>query len=191
MTIGQEWVRRAPNKATPLDLQKNKQTFQEAKAFFDDPMQSRSQVPPSRGVPQQAPCGDSLVQTSQATTSGRCDKEEMAGSVYSFLRSCLKLVRNEQAITKLQRIIDQSQPSSSVSSTQHVVHNIMGHTRTESEMRLTVQVGEFEMDEVILDLGLEVNVQTKQTWEQMGIPKLVRSSIHMRLANQQRVFPLG
>ena len=24
---GQEWVHRAPNKATPLDLQKNKQTF--------------------------------------------------------------------------------------------------------------------------------------------------------------------
>ena len=45
-TTGQEWVRKAPNKETPLDLQKNKQTFQEAKAFFDDPMQSGSQVPP-------------------------------------------------------------------------------------------------------------------------------------------------
>ena len=32
---GQEWVRRAPNKATPIDLQKNKQTFQEAKTFFE------------------------------------------------------------------------------------------------------------------------------------------------------------
>ena len=41
-TTGQEWVRKAPNKETPLDLQKNKQTFQEAKIFFDDPMQSES-----------------------------------------------------------------------------------------------------------------------------------------------------
>ena len=82
----------------------------------------------------------------------------MTGSVHSFLRSCLKLVRNEQAITKLQRIIDQCQPSSSVSSTQRFVHNITGHTRTGREMRLTAQVGEFEMDEVILDLGSEVNV---------------------------------
>ena len=47
------------------------------------------------------------------------------------------------------------------------------------------------MDEVILDLGSEVNVLTKQTWEQMGSPKLVRSPIHLRLANQQRVSPLG
>ena len=47
------------------------------------------------------------------------------------------------------------------------------------------------MDEVILDLGSEVNVLTKQTWEQMGSPKLHRCPIHLRLANQQRVSPLG
>ena len=58
-------------------------------------------------------------------------------------------------------------------------------------MWLIAQVGEFEMDEVILDLGSEVNVLTKQTWEQMGSPKLTRSPIHLWLANQQRVSPLG
>ena len=58
-------------------------------------------------------------------------------------------------------------------------------------MRLTAQIGEFEMDEVILDLGSEVNFLTKQTWEQMGSPKLAKSPIHLRLANQQRVSPLG
>ena len=58
-------------------------------------------------------------------------------------------------------------------------------------MRLTAQIGQFEMDEVILDLGSEVNVLTKKTWEHMGSPKLARSPIHLRLANQQRVSPLG
>ena len=43
-----------------------------------------------------------------------------------------------------------------MSGMQRVVHNIMGHTRTGIEMRLTAQIGEFEMDEVILDLGSEV-----------------------------------
>ncbi len=40
------------------------------------------------------------------------------------------------------------------------IHNIMGHTRTGKEMRLTAQIGAFEMDKVILDLGLEVNFLT-------------------------------
>ena len=121
------------------------------------------------------------MQTSHATTSGICDEDELIESVKSFLRSFLKLVRNEKAIGELQHIIDQCQQSSSVSSVQRALHSIMGHTRIGREMRLTAQVGEFEMDEVILDLGSEVNVLTKQTWEQMGIPKLFRSPIVIQL----------
>ena len=47
------------------------------------------------------------------------------------------------------------------------------------------------MDEFILDLGFEVNILTKQTWELMGKPKLRYSPIQLRLANQQRVSPMG
>ena len=66
-------------------------------------------------------------------------------------------MRNEKDIRELQCIIDQCQPSSSVSSAQRAVHNIMGYTRIGREMRLTAQVGEFQMDEVILDLGSEAH----------------------------------
>ena len=44
-------------------------------------------------------------------------------------------------------------------------------------MQLNAQIGDYEMDEVILDLGSEVNVLTKQTWELMGKPKLRYSPI--------------
>ena len=162
---GPEWVRKATTKSTPLDLQNNKETFQQDKTLFTDPTPSGSQILPHRGIPQQKPCSVSPVQISQATTSGRCEEDELTRSVQYFLRSFLKLVRNEKYIGELQHIIDQYQQSSSVSSTQRAVHNIMGHTRTGREMRLTAQIGEFEMDEVILDLGSEVNVLTKQTWE--------------------------
>ena len=47
------------------------------------------------------------------------------------------------------------------------------------------------MDKVVLDLASEVNVMTKQTWEIMAKPKLAFSPIQLRLANQQRVIPLG
>ena len=47
------------------------------------------------------------------------------------------------------------------------------------------------MTDVILDLGSEVNVLTKKTWEQMGKPILEWSPIELRLANQQNIVPLG
>ena len=47
------------------------------------------------------------------------------------------------------------------------------------------------MDEVVLDMGSEVNVLTKQTWELIRKPKLRYSPIQLRLENQQRVCPMG
>ena len=58
-------------------------------------------------------------------------------------------------------------------------------------MRHNAQIGDYDMDEVILDLGSEVNVLTRKTWELMGKPKLRYSPIQLRLANQQRVSPMG
>ena len=46
------------------------------------------------------------------------------------------------------------------------------------------------MDELILDMGSEVNGLTRQTWELMGKPKLRYSPIQLRLVNQQRVSPM-
>ena len=48
-------------------------------------------------------------------------------------------------------------------------------------MRLTAQIGDYEMDQVILDLGSDVNMLPKQTWERVGEPKLEWSTIQLRM----------
>jgi hypothetical protein len=47
------------------------------------------------------------------------------------------------------------------------------------------------MDQVILDLGSDANVLPKQTWERMGRPTLQWSPIQLRMANQQKIIPMG
>ena len=42
---------------------------------------------------------------------------------------------------------------------------------------MNVQIREYDMTDVILDLGSEVNVLTKQTWEKMGKLALAWSPI--------------
>ena len=46
-------------------------------------------------------------------------------------------------------------------------------------MRLNALIGEYEMNQVALDLGSEVNVLTKETWELMGSPKMQISPIRL------------
>jgi hypothetical protein len=49
----------------------------------------------------------------------------------------------------------------------------------------------FDMDNIYLHLGSDVNVLPKQTWESMGKSKLIWSPIHLRLANQHKIVPIG
>ncbi len=56
---------------------------------------------------------------------------------------------------------------------------------------MTVQIGEYEMDQVILDMGSDANVLPKQTWERMWRPALQWSPIQLRMLNQQKIIPMG
>jgi len=53
-------------------------------------------------------------------------------------------------------------------------------------MILTAKIGEYEMDQVILDLGSNVNVLPKPTWERMARPTLQWSPIQLRMTNQKK-----
>ena len=53
------------------------------------------------------------------------------------------------------------------------------------------QIGDYEMDQVILDLGSDANILPKQTWQRMGEPKLEWSTIQLQMENQQKIVPLG
>jgi len=67
----------------------------------------------------------------------------------------------------------------------HVVQKLGKHAlHTGREMRLTAQISEYEMDKVILDLGLDVNVLPKKKQEHMGMPALQWSLIQLRMVNQ-------
>lgn len=58
-------------------------------------------------------------------------------------------------------------------------------------MWLTAQIGEYDMDQVVLDLGSDANVLPKQTWERMGWPVLQWSPIQLRITNQQMIVSMG
>ena len=71
------------------------------------------------------------------------------------------------------------------------IHKISKKRRTNKELQRNAHNGEYAIDYVVLDLGLEVNVMTKQTWALMGKPKLIYYPIRLCMANKQAVSPFG
>ena len=112
------------------------------------------------------------------------EESESTRLVSSFLHNYLKFLRDERALLEIQTFIDICEQSTPIVVANRAVHQIKKYILTEKEMRLNAQIGDDEMDEVILDLGSEVNVLTKQTWELTGKPKLRYSPIQLRLENQ-------
>jgi len=100
----------------------------------------------------------------------------------------MKLLRDSKAVKGLQELITKCARSGEP----HVVWKLGRHALcTGREMRMTTQISEYDMDQVILDLGSDANVLPKQMWERMGGPTLQWPPIQLRLANQQKILPMG
>jgi hypothetical protein len=56
---------------------------------------------------------------------------------------------------------------------------------------LEAQLDDFEVKYVMLDLGSDVNIIPKNTWEDIGKSQLVYSPIQLRIKNQYCIFPVG
>ena len=49
---------------------------------------------------------------------------------------------------------------------------------------MNTQVAGFQIKDTMLDLGLDVNIIPRKTWEALGRPKLTYSPIQLHMANQ-------
>ena len=74
----------------------------------------------------------------------------------------MKLLHNSKVIKGLQELINRCPRKENIIDGPCIVRNIGRHkTRTWHQMRLTAQIGQYAMDQVILDLGLNANVLPK------------------------------
>jgi len=154
-----EWVCKALEKEVGFDLQCTKEMFMEVKKSFVE-----------------------------ATTLGSHNQfsEEMDPSmITTFLETCVKLLHDRKAMKVLQELINKCVGNENAPEGPRIVKEIGNNkARIGHEMRLTVQIGKYEMDQFILDLGSNVNVFPKQTWERMGRPVLQWYPIQLRMENQ-------
>ena len=57
------------------------------------------------------------------------------------------------------------------------INHISKILKASRELHMNAQVSDYDMDFVILDLGIDVNILTRQTWESMGKIRLVWSPL--------------
>jgi hypothetical protein len=76
------------------------------------------------------------------------------------LYTCIKLIQDENAVQELKNLIRQYEIGKINLLLNSEIHQIGKKRRTNKELHLNAQRGEYDIDYVVLDLGLEVNVMT-------------------------------
>jgi len=89
----------------------------------------------------------------------------------------------------LQSLLEKCNYGEEIKLEQKTFNRVRKKTRTNREFKLNANIGYFNMGDIILDLGSEVNVLPKKTWECMGEPRY--SPIQLKLANKHKVIPIG
>lgn len=106
---------------------------------------------------------EALNNFTDASTSRIKDKSEpeMNWSMLTmFLETCMKPLRDSKVVKGLQELINIC--VGTMLREPHIIRKIRKHkTRMRREMRLTTQIEEYDMDQVILDLGLDANFLPK------------------------------
>lgn len=165
------WVQEAPEKEVGFDLEHAKEMLMEAEKSFVEASTSGSQ--------------DKLPETNAPI-------EVDPFVLTTFLETCMKLLRDSKVVKGLQELTNKCPGKENSPDGHCIVRKIGKHkARTGREMRITMQIGEYEMDQVILGLGLDVNVFPKWTWEIMRRPSVQWYPIQLRMANQQKIIPMG
>jgi hypothetical protein len=112
-------------------------------------------------------------------------------TIKGFFQSCVKVLNDPSSMKILQNILEKCSIEMEGKLEPKTVNHLHTRRRTSREFRLNANIGDFNMGDIILDIGSEVNVLPKNTWQCMGDPTLGYSVVQLKLANQHRVLPIG
>jgi hypothetical protein len=119
------------------------------------------------------------------------EQTEKVSNLKDFLESCFKLLNDKNAMDLFKRMLEKYSIEEGIGIEPKKINQVHRKKRTSKEFILNANIGDFNMRNIILDLGSNVNILPKKTWEAMGEPTLGYSNIQLKLENQQRVIPIG
>jgi hypothetical protein len=168
-----------------FDAQKEKEIFKQDQQEFQKEDISMTSIVQQRKESPKYDMPLLLDHTNEIHSMGQ------VSTIKGFLQSCIKVLSDPSSVKILQNILEKCSIETKGKLEPKTFNHLHTRRRTSREFRLNANIGYFSMGDIILYLGIEVNVLTKKTWKCMGEPMLGYLSVQLKLANQHRVLPIG
>jgi hypothetical protein len=115
--------------------------------------------------------------TSSMDHTSETQSVEKVSTINTFLQSYAKLLNDPSFVEVLKNMLEICNIEEQRNLEQKIVNHLHTRRRKSRESRLNANVGDFNMGNIILDLGSEVNVLPKKTCKCMGDPTLGYSHV--------------
>ena len=146
----QPQVRPAAKKKAPIDIQEQKCIFMDVCPEFND-----AEQPSTSSQMKDIPERFQKIFEWQST-----DKiSYKVSKLKLFLSSCLALIKDKEALAELEALIEVLPGEDHLPKK---VNSIKTKLKIGHKLRMTAQIGDYDMDYIILDLGSDVNILTRQ-----------------------------
>ena len=105
--------------------------------------------------------------------------------IEEFFRIFFKIVTNAPMLEQLKQnlelvVQENTEPNELNDSNQKYIWRIKRNKRrTRKELHVNTQIAGFQIKDTMLDLGSDVNILPRNTWEALGRPKLTYSPIQL------------
>ena len=134
-------IRRDAEKAQLFDPRRERHTFEEARKEFVGEQASSSRVQLELREYEMPPVFDQSALARQG-------KE--VSKLMDFLYTCINLIKDEKVVQELQHLIRQYEVRRIDSLLSRVVNQISRKRRTNKELHLSAQIGDYDVDYVVL-----------------------------------------
>jgi hypothetical protein len=112
-------------------------------------------------------------------------------TINTFMKFCVKLLKDPLSFKVLQNILEICNTKEERKLEKKTTNHLHTRRRKSREFILNANIGDFNMGDIMLDLGSKVNVLPNKTWKCMGEPILGYSPVQLKLENQHKVLPIG
>jgi hypothetical protein len=171
--VHHQWIKKNVKPRKQFDAQNEKEKFKKSKEeFMKNENASTSTKQHSNRVPEYE-MPPTLDHTKEMKPLGQ------VSTIKGFFQSCVKLLNDPSSVKILQNILERFSIETKGKLEQKIVNHLHTRRRTSREFRMNANIEDFNMGDIILDLGSEVNVLHKKTLQCMGEPTLGYSPIQL------------
>ena len=85
---------------------------------------------------------------------------EKVSKLKYFFKIFLSLIRNKDVVAKLTTLVEETQEELQID---RILHPVIKRLKSGRKLRMIVEIGDYDMDYIILDLGSDDNILTRET----------------------------